>query len=123
METKQNKEVSRGERSENYRQRETVAPLVDIYENNDELLVVADLPGVVSEGLAIRVEKDQLSIEAHHDENQAQFTSQRDYARTFLVPSGIDAEKINAELKNGILTLHLPKSAKIKPRLIEVKTN
>lgn len=104
----------------------TVEPPVDVYENKEELLVVADLPGVDNNELGIRLENGELTIEG----KRAGFPDGRglvqefratDYRRTFLVPEGIDGEKISAELKHGVLRVHLPKSAALKPRQIAIK--
>lgn len=106
--------------------RRTVSPPVDIYENQDELLVVTDVPGTSSEGLNIHFDKDQLFIEASatplkegHNPLFREFASV-DYRRVFELAPGIDVEKINAELKQGVLTIHLPKSAATKPRRIHI---
>jgi HSP20 family molecular chaperone IbpA len=101
-------------------ERPTIAPPVDIFENKDEILILADLPGVTPEALSVNVDKDQLTIEAH----RAQVASDErsfDYRRTFVVPRGLDADKISATLVNGVLKLTLPKPAALKPRQIEVK--
>jgi HSP20 family molecular chaperone IbpA len=100
--------------------RATYAPPVDIYENKDEILIVADVPGVTAEGLAINLDRDQLTIDARRahvlgtDEGV-------DYRRVFVVPNGVEAEKINASLQNGVLRLSLPKPPALKPRQIAVK--
>jgi len=103
-----------------------VAPLVDVFENNDEVLLVADLPGVTQETLSINLDKDQLSIIGRvHEEIVGNPVGREyqtvDYRRTFMLPGGIDPTKIAAELSQGVLHLHLPKSDAIKPRQIEVK--
>lgn len=103
-----------------------VAPLVDVFENNDEVLLVADLPGVTQETLSINLDKDQLSIVGRvHEETVGHPVGREyqtvDYRRTFMLPGGIDPAKIAAELTQGVLHLHLPKSDAIKPRQIEVK--
>lgn len=104
----------------------TVSPVCDIYENKDEVLLVADLPGVSPEALRINVENDELTLEAPRElasEGTLVGGELRacDYRRSFVVPSGIDASKIEAELKAGVLRLHLPKSAEVKPRQISVR--
>jgi len=106
--------------------RRAVVPACDIYENKEEVLLVADLPGVVPEGLKINLDNDQLTLEARRDlpSEGCLLTSEYkacEYRRSFAVPSGIDAAKIAAELKDGILRLHLPKSEDIKPRSISVR--
>lgn len=101
-------------------QRATYAPPVDIYENKDEILIQADVPGVAKDDLAIHLDKDQLTIEAHRPRGvEPAF----DYKRTFVVPRGIDAEKIGASLQSGVLTLKLPKSAAMRPRQISVTSS
>jgi HSP20 family molecular chaperone IbpA len=107
-------------------QRNWQAPPFDIYENKDELLLIADLPGVKSDHLKIHMDKNELTIEGlrtavKHDHVLAQEAEVCDYRRTFVVPPGIDEEKIKAETKYGVLRLHLPKSESVKPRQIQVK--
>jgi HSP20 family protein len=101
-------------------QRATVLPAVDIFENKDALLILADLPGVVKDDLAIHFDKGHLTLEGRLREFAAD-EEPFDYRRTFVVPQGIDAEKISANLQNGVLRLTLPKPAALKPRQIEVK--
>lgn len=110
--------------------RPAITPLVDVYENDDEILVVADLPGARPESVDIKFEKDQLSISAKRD-GQDKGTGQilfgarhhGEYQRTFLVPRGIDAAQITADMNEGVLRVHLPKSSAIKPRTIAVKSS
>src|SRR5262245_41861417 len=111
---------------EQTRERPMVAPPVDIFENADELLVLADVPGAAQDTITIDLNKGQLTLTARRVEPQGGTAASRawgafDYYRTFLVPPGIDAEKIPAELSNGVLSVRLPKSAALKPRRIEVK--
>lgn len=107
-------------------QRRTVTPACDIYENKEEVLLVADLPGVAPEALKINLDNDELTLEARRDlpKDGALLSAEYrgcDYRRSFVLPSGIDGSKIAAELKNGILHLHLPKSEDVKPRQIAVR--
>lgn len=111
---------------EKLEQRPTTAPLVDIYENSDELLVVADLPGVAKDKMTINFDKGQLTIEGRRTPSTgsgllAAEYRPLDFYRTFLVPQGIDTDKITAELQQGVLRVHLPKSASLKPRQIVIK--
>lgn len=101
-------------------QRATVLPAVDIFENKDALLILADLPGVLKDDLAIHFDKGHLTLEGRLREFAAE-EEPFDYRRTFVVPQGIDAEKISANLQNGVLRLTLPKPVALKPRQIEVK--
>jgi HSP20 family protein len=98
--------------AEAVQQRPAVAPRVDVFENKDEILLVADLPGVGEDGLSIDVDEERISLVGKR--------GAYDYRRSFLLPDGIDRDKIAAELKQGVLTLHLPKAAAIKPRRISV---
>ncbi len=108
---------------EKIQQRPAVPPAVDIYENADELLVVADLPGVTQDKLAIRLEKGELTFEgrrAEAAEREQSAVDLPDFRRSFVVPQGIDSDKIAAELQAGVLRIHLPKSASLKPRQIPI---
>jgi HSP20 family protein len=103
------------------------APAVDIYENEDEILLHADMPGVVKEDISVDIDNGTLSIsgvrklETEGSATYEEF-SDIEYVRSFSVPQTIDVEKVEAELKNGVLRLHLPKSEAAKPRQIEIKT-
>jgi len=104
------------------------APPVDIYENADELLLVTDMPGVSQEGVTVNLEKRELLIEGRRtrgetgEENPvAREREALDYRRSFVLPQGIDAEKISAELRQGVLRVRVPKAAAVKPRQIQVK--
>jgi HSP20 family molecular chaperone IbpA len=106
----------------------TFSPRFDIWESEDEMVLYGDLPGVASEDLDIHFEKGDLKIfgrVAPRNVNIEPLYSEYgigDFHRTFSVSEVIDAEKISAELKNGVLTVHLPKSEAVKPRRIEVKS-
>jgi HSP20 family protein len=107
--------------------RPTSAPPVDVYENDDEILVVADMPGARSDSVTVKLEKDELYISAVRDGDaggQLLAGGRRDgeYRRTFLIPRGVDPGGISAEMSGGVLKVHLPKTAAVKPRVIQVKT-
>lgn len=95
--------------------RERVPP-VDIYENEHELLLVADVPGVSSERLNLRIEPPELRIEGHSEGEDA-----ATWVRAFNIDERIAAAEVTAELKHGVLTIRLPKAAQSKPRKIEIK--
>ncbi len=115
------------DRLENVEQRATEIPRVDVFENSQELLLIADLPGVAKDDLGIRVDQDELVLEGRRTSARpgapvaAEF-SMADFRRLFRLPQGIDREHIEAELKAGVLKLHLPKAASLRPRRIQVKS-
>lgn len=90
---------------------------VDIFENGDELLMLADLPGVEPEGLSVSFEAPELRIEGRRGAGDAGTV----YHRTFRVSEQIDPNGISAELSAGVLKLRLAKAAHTKPRKIEVR--
>ena len=104
------------------------APSVDIYENDEEILLLADMPGTTREDISINIDNGRLVIasprrvEKIGSCNWEEF-GDLEYRRTFSVPQSIDVGKVNAELKEGVLRLHLPKSEKAKPRQIEIKAH
>jgi HSP20 family molecular chaperone IbpA len=105
----------------------TYSPRIDIWESDDELILFADLPGVAPEDLDIQFENRELrlygKVAARHE--NINFVDGEygigDFYRTFTIGEAVDAEKISAELNNGVLALHLPKTEAVKPRRIEVK--
>ena len=105
-------------------------PSVDIIERDNELLLLADLPGAKAEGIDINFEKGVLSVYARvnprrQEENTTLLTREYgvgDYARSFRVSEGIDAGRIEAEFTDGVLTLRLPKTETVMPKKISVKT-
>ena len=100
----------------------TVIPPVDIFENDDEILVVADFPGVETDQVDVRLEGGQIDIEgrqAQADE-QARSLPPVMFARSFRVPETVNPEGVTAELKAGVLRVHLKKSEAAKPRRIKV---
>jgi len=108
-------------------QRETAAtdqrvqsPAVDIYESADDVLVLADLPGVLGDDVSLHIEKDSLTLQATR--KAATFDRPIVYKRTFYVPNDLDTELIEAKLDHGVLTVRLPRRASAKPRQITVKS-
>jgi HSP20 family protein len=105
----------------------TYTPRVDIYETENELTLYADMPGVKTEDLDMRFENRELVVHGkvtpRHEGVQFLYGEYGvgDFYRTFAIGEAIDGGKISAELKNGVLTVHLPKSEAVKPRRIAVK--
>ena len=103
-------------------------PPVDIYERNDEIVLLADMPGVDTKTIDIMVEKNILSIRGEiHEQNPAGYElfyreyDSGDYQRSFTLNDTVDQNKIEAKYENGILKLRLPKAEKVKPKKIEVR--
>jgi len=92
---------------------EAPAPL-DVYENDKEFLLLADLPGVPQGGAEITLESDRLVVSAK--------SATRRFRRELVVPPSVDAEHVSAEMKAGVLTLKLPKRAPYQSRQIPVRT-
>jgi HSP20 family protein len=105
-----------------------IVPPVDIYETSNDVILVADVPGVTKENLQLDIEKDGLTIRGTFEEQDAVGQKLIDeciygeYYRTFTLGDVIDQEKIAAKLDNGVLTLTLPKHEKVKPRKIAIET-
>lgn len=110
---------------EKTRELRTATPSVDIYENDNEILLYADIPGVHKDNVTVNIENGKLSIsgvrQLDHQgvSNWAEFVDV-EYVRSFSIPQSIKVEDVVAKLKEGVLTLHLPKSEAAKPRQIEV---
>jgi len=104
-------------------------PRFDIWENEDEILLCGDLPGVEAKDLDIRFEKGELMIHGRvaprHADRRALYGEYGvgDFFRSFAIGEAIDSTQISAELKHGVVTLHLPKTAAVRPRRIAVKTD
>ena len=103
-------------------------PVTDIFETGDALKVILEMPGVDKESVDLRVENDVLTIEGQVDFTKYQgltplYTEYNvgNYARSFELSSKIDQERIGAELKDGVITLILPKAEKAKSRKITVR--
>jgi HSP20 family protein len=94
-------------------------PRVDILENDNEITIFADMPGVRPENADIRFENGELTLHGRCSPRRdvgdyvAAEYDVGDFYRVFTINEGIDADKISAELKNGVLTVHLPKEEKL----------
>jgi HSP20 family molecular chaperone IbpA len=121
-------EVQTRNGSERTRARKAYVPRVDIYETNDEIVVLADMPGVDENAVDITLEKNVLSINGYVEPEQPDNYSLAyaeyevgDYQRSFTLSDEIDRDNIQAAVKNGVLHLHLPKAGPAKVRKITVK--
>jgi HSP20 family protein len=108
----------------------TYRPNVDILEAADELVVLADMPGVKSDDIDIDFKEGVLTLHGRVERRQPEGTHYvleeygiGDFHRTFQVSEQIDAGRISAAYKDGVLTLRLPKLERVKPRKIAVQAN
>lgn len=107
------------------------SPAVDIVETENELVVKADLPDVKVEDITVHVENQTLTIKGERkfekEENARGYHRiERNYGnfvRSFAVPSTVDTESVQADYKNGVLTVTLAKKAAAKPRQIKVNNS
>ena len=104
-----------------------VAPDVNIYETADGYVLQAEMPGVPKDGLEITLEGNTLAFVGRRREESAPgnvlYRESRgtNYRRVFELDPAIDTDKINAEMRQGMLVLTLPKAERVKPRKIEIK--
>jgi len=124
----QKQESPQGTQVEATRAQPTFIPCTDIYELENEMIVIAEMPGVGKDAADVSLEAGELriagrveksSIEGHqlaYSEYDA-----GDYERTFRISGGIDADRIDATMKNGVLRIVLPKSKQAAPQKITIK--
>jgi HSP20 family molecular chaperone IbpA len=126
------KDVSRQQASvaqQAKQQEQAILPAVDIFENESGITVQADMPGVSRDRLDVRIDSDTLVIEGvaeipmpeGMDAIHADIRSTR-YQRSFSLSRELDTERVEAGLKDGVLTLRIPKREEHRPRRIEVQT-
>ncbi|MEW6266879.1 MAG: Hsp20/alpha crystallin family protein [Thermodesulfobacteriota bacterium] len=103
-------------------------PAVDIYESEESMTLLADMPGVDKSDLSLDLKEDTLSIRGRVTRSNPEGRrslyreyEEGDYFREFTLSEQIDQNKITATLKDGVLNLFLPKVEKAKPRRIEIK--
>ncbi len=125
LEAKPKQKVER--RDETTRPGTFFQPAVDIFETKDELVLVADMPGVPPDGVDVGLEGDELSIEGRvrsgeYDGLKPLYVEYGvgGYYRAFTLGEMIDREGIKAQMKNGVLVLRLPKAERARARRITV---
>jgi HSP20 family protein len=109
----------------------TWAPVVDIYETENELVVKADLPGLQDKDIDVRVENNMLTIRGERkfekDVNEDNYLRvERAYGsfmRSFSLPNTVSSESIRAEYRTGVLTLHMAKREESKPKQIRISVS
>ncbi|HQR36118.1 MAG TPA: Hsp20/alpha crystallin family protein [Blastocatellia bacterium] len=105
------------------------SPSCDIYETDNEIVVKAELPEVKKEDVSVSIENNVLSI--HGERKFSEETKKENYrrlersygefSRSFTLPSFVDINKVNAEFKDGMLRVSLPKREEAKPKQVDVK--
>ncbi len=119
-------------RRDNNKEALTVAdwiPAVDISESESEYLIKAELPGVKKEDIKVTLQEGVLTIQGERKQEKEEkgrkyHRIERSYGtfmRSFTLPDSVDDSKVSAEFRDGLLSLHVPKSEKAKPKAIEVK--
>lgn len=104
-----------------------VTPAVDIFENTNEILLHADMPGVERENITINIDNGKLYLSGSRTVTDSGATRWQEfgaaeYSRTFSVPQSIDIPNIKAHLQDGVLQLQLPKLEAAKPKQIKITT-
>jgi HSP20 family molecular chaperone IbpA len=124
----QEQEMVEGNGTERFRARPTFIPRSDIYETEDHVVIILDLPGTKEDSIDITLEKNILTINANSshdapDGYELAFTEFRsgDYERSFRLTDEINRDAIEALYLDGVLNLSLPKAEVAKPRKINVK--
>ena len=108
------------------RNQEYISPEVNICETKDGYVLEAEMPGVSRDGLEITLEGNEITIVGHRhvdpltSEPVFQESNNADYRRVFELDPAIDTGKVSARMEQGVLTLTLPKSERVKPRKITV---
>jgi HSP20 family protein len=103
------------------------APDVNIYETEQSFVLQAEMPGVMKDGLEVTLEGNALTFIGRRSDEPIRGTPlyresrPLNYRRVFELDPSIDTSKISAEMKQGVLTLTLPKAERVKPRKIEIK--
>ena len=113
---------------EEWKQGRLLPPLVDIYESNDDFILVANMPGVKKDGIEVKLAEGNLTIYGRVEREEVASESfvlreinEGNYYRVFRVSDSIDVNKIKAKIEDGVLTLTLPKHERVKPREIPIE--
>ena len=119
---------NRGARTNNAtaNERSYLVPHVNIVETKDSFLLEAEMPGVSKEGLEVLLEGNELTIVGRRQTGEPgvglvyRESSPRDFRREFVLDPSIDTSRLSATIDQGVLTVTLPKTEKVKPRKIQV---
>lgn len=106
--------------------RNYISPEVNIFETGDAYVLQAEMPGVNKDGVEVTLEGTELTVTGRRDTGEIggdlvyRESRPLDYRRVFEIDSSIDANKIEAKMEQGVLTLYLPKQERVKPRKITI---
>lgn len=130
IESKQVQDQQLQEKPEQTRNRRVYSPRVDIFEKDNAIVVLADMPGTDEKNINISLESNILTISGevdveHRQGYQLEYAEYGvgDYSRSFTISDDIDRNKIEATVKNGVLRLILPKTEAVKARRIDVRAS
>jgi len=106
----------------------TWSPAVDIFEKGEDLVIRAELPGIEKDAIEVRVENDTLTLSGSRErdselQDEHVYRLERvhgSFERSFRLPKSVDASRIEAEFKNGVLQVKLPKAEEARPRKVEI---
>jgi HSP20 family protein len=102
-------------------------PAINVYDTENELVLTAEIPGVEAKDLDIQVLENSITLSGKrngHQDNVRYYRRERvsgSFTRTLTLSDKVDPDKVSAEYKNGILTVHMPKARESKPRSIKIK--
>jgi HSP20 family protein len=125
----QKQRVDQSQQTEGTRGGLDFTPRVDIYETDKELTLYADVPGVRGEDVDLRYERGELLLHGRVPRRERPGNpllveyEEGDFYRVFQIHESIDASKISASCKNGVLTVHLPKTEESRPRQIRIRND
>ncbi len=108
----------------------SISPAIDVLEDRDNIIILCDIPGVDMNDLELTITKDVLTIKGEKKEEEKKDkarifkkeTWEGSFQRTIALPDGVDSEKVDATLKDGVLRVVVPKMEVVKPRQIKVKS-
>ncbi len=129
LEVENKQELAPEETAERTRESQCFVPRTDIYETDNEVIVVTDMPGVDADSIEITLEKNTLTLNGYVEPDPMDGYALShveygigDYQRKFTISNEVDQENIRATIKDGVLELTLPKSGPAKARKISVKS-
>jgi HSP20 family protein len=110
---------------------EITAPVVDVYEEKDEVVVKAELPGLDKKDIEVNISDSELTLKGQKNkeeeiEEENYYRRERsygDFLRSVELPTDVQADKVKASFKNGILEVRVPKTEEAKTKTIKVKIN